>query len=335
VLVCIDVSYARCGQASQGYKMKAAVLDQFGSVDVMQVRDIPVPTIGEGQILVEVHATNINPIDWKMREGQMAARYGSEFPMILGWDCSGVVTEVADDVEAFVVGDEVFARSDVSTGRCYAEYAALNVRTVVKKPSSLSHEEAGALPLVALTAINGLLNCANLREGQRVLIIGASGGVGTLAVQIAKNMGAHVTGVCSQKNMDMVALLGADAVVDYNATDVLQTDELYDIVYDTVGARSYVEAKPALTSDGTYLTLVPVAGIDFFIPGQTEWEPGKGYFVAWTPTAADLQMVADWAEEGRLRPVIDSIFSLDQIKDAHLRSQTERAVGKIVIKVRE
>jgi len=155
--------------------MKAAVLDQFGSVDVMQVRDIPVPTIGEGQILVEVHATNINPIDWKMREGQMAARYGSEFPMILGWDCSGVVTEVADDVEAFVVGDEVFARSDVSTGRCYAEYAALNVRTVVKKPSTLSHEEAGALPLVALTAINGLLNCANLREGQRVLIIGASG----------------------------------------------------------------------------------------------------------------------------------------------------------------
>jgi NADPH:quinone reductase-like Zn-dependent oxidoreductase len=301
----------------------------------MQVRDMPVPEIGEGQILVEVHATNINPIDWKMREGTMAMRYGDEFPMILGWDCSGIVTEVGEGVRDFAVGDEIMARSDVSTGRCYAEYAALNTRTVVKKPSGLTHEEAGSIPLVGLTAINGLRTCANLQPGQRILIIGASGGVGTLAVQIAKNMGAHVTGVCSEKNMELVASLGADAVVDYNKADALETDEKYDIIYDTVGVRTYVEAKTALTENGTYLTLVPVAEIDFFIPGQTEWEPGKGYFVAWTPTAEDLQILADWTDEGKLRPVIDSVFTLDQIRDAHLRSQTDRAVGKIVIKVRD
>jgi len=313
--------------------MKAAVLDEFGSEDVLQVRDIPKPAIGPGQILVKVHATNVNPIDWKMREGQMTARYGSDFPMVLGWDCSGTVTEVGEGVDEFAVGDEVFARSDVGTGRCYAEFAELNTRTVARKPAGLSHEEAGSIPLVGLTAINGLINCAKLQAGQRVLIIGASGGVGTLAVQIAKNLGAHVTGVCSAKNMELVASLGADAVIDYNKDDPLVTNQPYDIVYDTVGVRTFAEAQPALSENGTYLTLVPVPDIEFFIPGQTEWQPGKGYFVAWTPTAADLQKLVDWADEGKLRAVIDSEFPLDQIREAHERSKTERCVGKIVIRV--
>ena len=315
--------------------MKAAVIDQFGSAEVLQVRDMPDPLPHAGQILVDVHATNINPIDWKMREGQMAMRYGEEFPMILGWDCSGIVTAIGEGVTEFALGDEVFARSDVATGRCYAEQAVLNTGTVVKKPAVLSHEEAGALPLVGLTAINGLQHCAGLQPGQRVLIIGASGGVGTLAVQIAVNMGAHVTGVCSAKNTELVASLGADAVIDYGTEDALDTEKPYDIIYDTVGARTFAEAKSALTPAGTYLTLVPAQGIDFFIPGQTEWQPGKGWFVAWAPTADDLQVLADWASAGKLRAVIDSVFSLDEIKQAHLRSETERAVGKIVIRVRD
>ena len=256
--------------------------------------------------------------------------------MILGLDCSGVVVEVGEGVTDFAVGDEVFARSDIGTGRCYAEYAALNTRTVVAKPASLNHEEAAAVPLVGLTAINGLRECANLQPGQRVLIIGASGGVGTLAVQIAKNMGAgHVTGVCSGKNTELVASLGVDAIIDYTEHDPLETDVPYDVVYDTIGVHSYDDAKRALKVNGTYLTLVPVPGIDFFIPGQSEWEPGKGYFVAWTPTAADLAILAGWADEGKLRVVIDSVYSLNQIREAHLRSQTERAVGKIVVKVKE
>ncbi len=316
--------------------MRAAVLDAFGGVDALEVRDVQRPEPGEGQILVQVHTTNVNPIDWKMREGQMAARYGDEFPMILGWDCSGVVEQVGPGVTEFAVGDEVFARSDVSTGRCYAEYALLNTRTVVPKPKSLSHLEAGAIPLVGLTAINGLRECAQLEEGQRVMVIGASGGVGTLAVQIARNMGAgHITGVCSSKNIELVASLGVDEVIDYTQQDPFVTEQPYDIVYDTIGAHSHDAARAALTPDGTYLTLVPAPGIDFFIPGQTQREKGKGYFVAWTPTAADLQVLANWAEEGKLRVVIDSTFNLEDIRAAHERSQTEHAVGKIVIEVNE
>jgi NADPH:quinone reductase-like Zn-dependent oxidoreductase len=314
--------------------MKAAVLDQFGPVEVMQVREIPKPLIKPDQILAEVHAASINPIDWKMREGQMAGRYGDEFPMILGWDCSGVVTEVGAGVREFAAGDEILARSDVSTGRCYAEFAALHPRTVVRKPKILTHAEAAAIPLVGLTAINGLQKCAGLQAGQRVLIIGASGGVGTLAVQIAKNMGAHVTGVCSGKNIALVASLGADDVVDYTQQNPLETDVPYDIVYDTVGVCQYDQARKALTDAGIYLTLVPVAGIDFFVPGQTEREQGRGYFVAWVPAAEDLQILVDWVEEGKLRPVIDSEYALDDIRAAHERSQTERAVGKIIVNVR-
>jgi NADPH:quinone reductase-like Zn-dependent oxidoreductase len=315
--------------------MKAAVLDEFGPVSVMQVRDIPRPTIEAGQVLVEVYATCINPLDWKIRDGQMAARFGEEFPMVLGLDCAGVVAEKAADVSEFEVGDEVFGRSDVSTGGCYAEFAAVNARTLSKKPAELTFEEAASIPLVALTAINGLRECANLQPGQRVLLIGGSGGVGTLAIQIAKIMGAHVTAVCSSRNVELVASLGADAVIDYTQQDALDTDQPYDVVYDTIGVCQYEEAKKAVTAEGTYLTLVPVPGIDFFIPGQTEREPGKGYFVAWTPKSADLEIVADWVREGKLRPVIDSEYTLDQIRDAHERSQTERAVGKIVVRVKE
>jgi NADPH:quinone reductase-like Zn-dependent oxidoreductase len=153
-------------------------------------------------------------------------------------------------------------------------------------------------------------------------------------VQIAKNMGAEVTGACSHKNTALVTSLGADKVVAYDRDDPLRSDKPYDIVYDAVGALRYDDARRALTERGTYLTLVPVPGIDFFIPGQTEWQPGRAYFVAWFPKADDLRVLADWVVAGCLRPVIDSAFSLDDIRAAHERSETERAVGKIVVKVR-
>ncbi|MDP6435871.1 MAG: NAD(P)-dependent alcohol dehydrogenase [Gammaproteobacteria bacterium] len=314
--------------------MKAAVLDEFGPSSVIHIRDIPKPTVSDGKVLVEVHATSINPIDWKMRDGQMAARFGEDFPMVLGFDCSGVVADVAADVSGFEVGDVVFGRSDLGTGGCYAEYAEVSAGTLVKKPDQLSHEEAASIVLVGLTVINGLVRCAKAQPGQKVLIVGASGGVGTLAVQIAKNVGAHVTGVCSGKNADLVASLGADAVIDYTKENALETGP-YDIVYDTVGVHQYDEARQALTEDGIYLTLVPVPGIDFFIPGQSEFEKGKGYFVAWTTLTEDIEQLAAWVREGKLRPVIDSEFTLDQIREAHERSQTERAVGKIVVRVRD
>jgi len=201
--------------------MQAAGIDNFGPAVPLRVRDVPRPVPGPGQILIQVHASSVNPIDWKIPGGQMAARYGSAFPLILGFDASGIVEEVGPGVNAFAPGDAVFARSDVGAGGCYAEYAVLNVGTVARKPPELSHAEAGAMPLAALTALNGLRDPGQLRAGQRVLIIGAAGGVGTYAVQIARNLGARVTGVCSTANLALARELGAENVIDYTREPVL------------------------------------------------------------------------------------------------------------------
>jgi NADPH:quinone reductase-like Zn-dependent oxidoreductase len=313
--------------------MKAAVIDQFGPSSALQVRDIPTPEITVDQILVEVHAASVNPIDWKIRDGMMGDRYGKEFPMVLGLDASGVVVKVGDSVTEFKEGDEVYARSDNGAGKCYAEYVALNPGTVALKPESLSHVEAAAIPLAALTPLIGMRDCAGLKAGDRILIIGASGGVGIFAVQIAKLMGAEVTAVCSTRNIDLAKELGADRVIDYTQGEVLQAGDDYDVIYDTVGAQTYESAKPALKEEGIYLTLVPIPGIDFFIPGQTERMTGKGYFVAWTPHASDLRILSDWVASGQLRPVIDSEYPLEEIRQAHERSQTLRAQGKIIIRM--
>lgn len=314
--------------------MKAVVIDAFGPSSQLEIRDIPKPQISPGQVLVEVHAAAVNPIDWKIRDGLMAARYGEEFPMVLGLDASGVVAEVGANVTEFAVGDEVFARSDNGPGKCYAEFVALNPATVAKKPPTLSHAEAAGIPLAALTPIYGLRDCGHVKPGDDVLLVGASGGVGLFAIQIAKVLGAHVTGICSAKNADLVRALGADEVIDYTSEDVLKEGDRYDIIYDAVGALTLGDALAALTESGVYMTLVPVPGIDFFIPGQTLREAGKGYFVAWTPRAEDLDLLSGWIATGQLRPVIDSEYALDDIRAAHERSQTERAVGKIIIRVR-
>lgn len=314
--------------------MRAAVIPHFGPEVRLQIQEVPRPVPGPGQILVAVHASSVNPIDWKIPLGQMAARYGSEFPMTLGFDASGVVAEVGAGVTQFAPLDEVFARSDVGAGRCYAEYALLNVPTVARKPGELSHGEAGAMPLAALTALNGLRNPGHLQPGQRVLIIGAAGGVGTYAVQIARNLGARVTGVCSTANLSLVQSLGAEEVLDYTREPVLRPGGDYDIIYDTIGAHSPADARPALSEQGIYLTLVPVGGIEFFMPGQTVRKAGGGYFLVWVPTGADLDILANWVREGRLVSVIDSEFALADIDAAHRRSQTLRARGKIVIRVK-
>jgi NADPH:quinone reductase-like Zn-dependent oxidoreductase len=315
--------------------MKAAVIDAFGPSAEMQVRDIPRPSIEPGQILLEVYAASVNPIDWKIAAGMMGDRYGDEFPMVLGLDASGVIVEVGAEVTKFTVGDEVFARSDNGAGKCYAEFVALNPRTVAIKPGALSHVEAAAMPLAALTPLVGLRDCGHLQPGNRVLIIGASGGVGVFAIQIAKIMGADVTAVCSTVNIDLVRELGADRVIDYTQGDVLQPGDQYDVIYDAVGSQDAAFARQALNDGGVYMTLVPVSDIDFFIPGQTEREAGKGYFVAWTPHAADLRIISGWVDEGRLRSVIDSEYVLDEIQQAHERSQTLRARGKIVIRIKD
>ena len=315
--------------------MQAVVIDNFGDSSELQVRDVPKPSIDVGQILIEVYATSVNPIDWKIRDGQMGDRYDDQFPQILGFDASGVVAEVSADVVEFEVGDEVYSRSNVGAGRCYAEYAAVNANTVAPKPAGLSHLETAAMPMAALTPLVGFRDCANLQPGDRVIIIGASGGVGLFAVQIAKIMGADVTAVCSAANIDLVMEMGPDRVIDYTHEEVLKSGERYDLIYDAVGSQDIEMAKGSLTSNGIYMTLAGVTGVDFFIPGQSERVAGSAYFMPWVPHSNDLKILAGWVEEGRLRPVIDSEFALHDIRKAHEHSQTLRARGKIVICVKD
>lgn len=314
--------------------MKAVEIDQFGGADVLRYRDTADPAPGPGQVLIEAHAGSVNPIDWKIREGQMAMRYGEDFPMILGFDVSGVVAAVGEGVTRFAPGEAVWARGDQGAGQCYAELVCVGEGGVAKKPASLSHAGAAALPLVGQTIIGGLRTLADVQPGQRVLIVGASGGVGIHAVQIAKAMGAHVTASASGKNLDFVAEHGADQLIDYTARDVLETDAPYDLIYDTVGTQSVPAARAALTPQGLYLTLVPVPEIEMFFPGKTERKPQGAYFMVWSPRGEDLDLLSGWIEAGQLKPVIDSRYPLAELADAHLRSETLRAKGKIVIEIR-
>jgi len=312
--------------------MKAAVCYEFGGPEVMQIAELPEPEAETGQVLIEVHASSVNPIDWKIRQGQMASRFGEEFPQRLGFDVSGIVQAVGDGVTELKVGDSVYARSNNLAGKCYAEYVAVDAAVVAPKPNGLSHAEAAAIPLAGLTALIGLRDVGCLQQGQRVLIIGASGGVGTYAVQIAKNMGGHVTAVTSTRNRELVRSLGANAIIDYTRETVLA--EQYDVIYDTVGSQVAAEAQRHLTPNGAYVTLVPQPGVEFFVPGETVRQPGGAYFVLWTPTAADLRVLTGWAEQELLRSVIDSEFSLEDIQEAHAHSETQRARGKIVLRIK-
>ncbi len=313
--------------------MQAVRIHGFGPASVLALEQVPVPAPGPGQVLVRVHAASVNPIDWKIRDGLMSARYGTAFPLVLGFDAAGEVAGLGPGVHGFALGEPVFARSDIGPGQCYAEYALLNAATVARKPQRMSFEEAAGVPLAGLTALVGLRDVAGLAAGQRVLVIGASGGVGTYAVQIAKNLGAHVTGVCSQPNVALVRGLGADAVLDYRREPVLRKGAGYDVIYDTVGAHEHAAAVPALTPAGVYLTLVPTPGVEFFVPGQTERRARGGYFVVWSPKGADLELLGRWADSGRLRTVVDGVYPLAEIRAAHERSQTLRARGKIIIRV--
>jgi NADPH:quinone reductase-like Zn-dependent oxidoreductase len=312
--------------------MKAALCYEFGGPEVMQIGDIPKPEATPEQVVIEVHASSVNPIDWKIRQGQMASRFGEDFPQRLGFDVSGVVHSIGKNVTKLKVGDPVYARSNNLAGKCYAEYVAVDAAVVALKPDALSHAEAAAMPLAGLTALIGLRDVGALGKGQRVLVIGASGGVGTYAVQISKNMGAHVTAVTSSRNRELARSLGANTIIDYTREAVL--GEQYDVIYDTVGSQQAAEAQQHLTADGAYLTLVPQAGVEFFVPGETVRQSGGAYFVLWTPSAQDLQVLTDWADQDSLRSVIDSEFPLEDIQQAHAHSETQRARGKIVLQIR-
>lgn len=313
--------------------MKAAIINRYGSADVLQYTEVEKPQIKPEQMLVRVYASSVNPIDWKIRKGMLKILTGNKFPMILGFDVSGEVVEVGTQVTQFKPGDSIYAHLNQLPGGAYAEYAAVAEKSAAAKPINMSHEQAAAVPLAAMTALQALRDQSNLKPGQKVLVNGASGGVGTFAVQIANLLGAEVTAVCSASNLELVQSLGTERVIDYKQQDFTKDATKYDIVFDVVGNSSLSKCKNVLQPQGIYITTQPYPG-NFLQSFLTRFLPGQKYKVVLLQSkGSDLAYLKQQIEAGKIRAIIDRTYPLSEVAAAHFYSETERAVGKIVIQV--
>jgi NADPH:quinone reductase-like Zn-dependent oxidoreductase len=323
--------------------MKAIVQDEYGPPDVLELREIDKPVVEDDQVLVRVHASSANPADWHFMRGvpyimRPQSGLGKPKNSVLGRDIAGRVEAVGKDVTRFRPGDEVFA--NVETGG-FAEYACVSEGLLAPKPPNLTFEQAAAVPLAALTALQGLRDAGRVQPGQKVLIIGASGGVGTFAVQIAKSFGADVTGVCSTRNLEMVRSLGADHVIDYTQDDFTQNGRKYDLIFQLAGTRSPSECRRALTSQGTLVLssgesdgrwLGPVDRIIKAVVLSPFVSQKLGTFLA-KPNKEDLQFLKELIEAGKVTPVIDRTYSLSEVPEAIRYLEEGHARGKVVITV--
>jgi 2-desacetyl-2-hydroxyethyl bacteriochlorophyllide A dehydrogenase len=312
--------------------MKAVVIRRYGSPEVLQYEDVELPKIKPNQLLVKVHASCVNPVDWKIRQGMLKLLTGNKFPMILGFDLSGEVLEIGSQVTRFKPGDAVYGSVDL-LGGAYAELAAVPENNAALKPINMTHEEAASLPVAALTALQSLRDLGNVQTGQSVLVNGASGGVGIFAVQIAKALGVQVTAVCSTKNIELVKSLGADRIIDYTQQDFTQDSAHYDIILDAVAKQSFSSCKKVLKPNGIYVTTLP--SLEIFVQIiLTALIPGKkAKFILETPRSQDLVYLRELIEAGKIRSVIDRTYPLQELAAAHAYSETERTVGKIAIAV--
>jgi len=333
--------------------MKAVLCEQYGGPEVLGIEnDLPVPRVGPNGVLVQVYATSVNPVDWKFRLGLLAAVRPVVFPVIWGCDLSGVVTEVGPSVTLFKPGDQVYGYKDGYVGKTfrgtYAEFAVVPEKSLAAKPKNLSHEEAAAVPLTALTAWQALLNQGKLKPGQRVLIQAGAGGVGVMAIQIAKAFGAYVAATASTRNQDLLRELGADEPMDYTRGSAAGIQQKFDLVLDGVGKSVWADSLRKLRFGGRLVTLtVPIpeeaAGkVKFFSTAIAGMAAGNvrallgGKRLLMTrvkPRGGDLEKITALIEAGKIRPVIDKIFPLEEIADAHRMSETGHVRGKLVVRV--
>lgn len=305
--------------------------DTYGPPRVLTCAPVPRPTAGPQQLRVAVHAAGVNPVDWRYRQGQLKWIDWASFPRTPGADVAGVVVAAGAGVDDFRVGDRVCAMLDTRRAGGYAEQVLVPAADAVAIPSALTMVEAAGLPLVTLTAIQALRDQAKLQVGEHVLINGASGGVGTMAVQWAKAHGATVTGVCSHRNIALVDSLGADAVIDYTQEDFARHTGAFDVIFDAFGNRSISDVAPALRLGGRFVTtditppsLGRMVG-SWIMPG-----PAVRVVVV-EPSGPDLRHAMQLVRTGALRPVVDRTFPLCDAAEAHRYSETHRAQGKIVL----
>lgn len=309
-------------------KMRSVRIHGYGGPEVLSYEDCAPPTIADDELLVRVVAAAVNPVDWKVREGFLKDMIPHRFPLTLGWDLAGVVDAVGDRVAEFEPGDAVFSRPDLTRDGTYAEFVAVRASEVARKPTTVSFADAASLPLAGITAWEALINSGRLSEGQTVLIHAAAGGVGSLAVQLAKWKGARVIATASSANHALVRSLGADEVIDYRAVSFAERVRDVDMVFDTIGGPVQEASWTVIRAGGVLVSVV-----DPPTPERAAQAGVEGKFVFIQPSAPILRELAELVDTGIVRPIVGAEFALHRVREAHALSESGHARGKIVLHV--
>ena len=310
--------------------MKAVRVHSYGGPEVLRFEDAPRPTPGSGELLIRVHAASVNPIDWKVRAGHMKDYIPLPLPFIPGWDVSGVVEAVGAGVTKFKKGDEVYARPNITHDGYggYAEYAVAKETETALKPKSIDHVHATTIPVAAVTAWRALFDTAGLEKGQKVLIHGAAGGVGSFAVQLARWKGAHVIGTASAKNQVFLRELGVDEPIDYAKTRFEDVVHDVDVVLDTIGGETQQRSWKGLKKGGILVSIVA--------PPSTDEATKHGVRSALISAQVDTSVLGEIAkliDSGKLKPRVETVLPLSEARKAHELNESGHARGKIVFKV--
>jgi len=330
--------------------MKAALIDRYGRKSPIRVADIPVPSIGDRDLLVQVRAASVNPLDFKIRRGKLKVLLKYRFPLVLGNDLSGIVTAVGAGVTRFKPGDAIYARLDKDRIGAFAEFAAVREGAAASMPANVTFEEAASLPLVALTAWQALVEIGKLNAGQKVLIHAGSGGVGSMAIQIARHLGATVLTTVGQRNAGLVKQLGADVAIDYRSVRFEDVARDCDVVLDSAGGETLLRSFACVKPGGVVVRIGETPSTAFarswglnpimvFVVGlmsrkaeaAARKHQARFEYLFMRPDGEQLRLIAQLVENGEIKPVIDKVFPLDRVGDALAYSESGRATGKVVI----
>ena len=310
--------------------MKAIQINGYGDNSVVALNEkADRPIVSVGKVLVEVHAAGVNPVDWKIREGYLKGMMPLAFPATLGSDFSGVVAEVGEGVTNVKQSDEVYGIANAMTGGSFAEFTVVDARSLSPKPTRATHAEAASLPLVGLSAWQALVEQINIRKGQKILVHGGAGGIGTIAIQLAKHLGAYVVATASQADVDYVKGLGADEVIDYQREKFEKKIKDYDAVFDTAGGDAYQKSFRVVKEGGIIVSMVEQPNEELMAKYKIT---AKAQFTQ--PNADQLVKLASLVDDGVIKPHVDKSFSMEQAKEAFAYQQTGRPQGKVVITIK-
>ncbi|MFK7921097.1 MAG: NAD(P)-dependent alcohol dehydrogenase [Bacteroidia bacterium] len=312
--------------------MNAIFYQQYGSPEVLEYGTQAIPNPGTKEVLIKVHASALNPIDCEIRKGSFKIVTGKQFPRIPGCDFAGEVIAKGSRVKTFQIGDLVYGMSKTYRGGAHAEYITMNAGEIGLKPERLSMIEAAAMPLASLTSLQALRDLAHLETGQKVLLNGASGGVGVFAIQLAKAMGAEVYTTCSSRNFELVKSLGADHLIDYTQTNIRNNKERFDVIFDIYGSQSFPRVKHLLTPKGKHITTIP-SPKNFRRQWISRFFKRSTQVVLVDSNTNDLDTLTAYVAAEKLHAVIDHILPLSEAAAAQSYLETRRARGKVVLQI--